>query len=108
MISNNEQLLAEVHAMKTIDQVLPVQLPPPLLPNLSLQVKKKKESTRKRALTGAEISERQQVVLTRAQKRAQIAQESQRSLSPPKRRTRAQKAAAMLAEQQELEAIEDM
>ncbi|KAI9762600.1 MAG: hypothetical protein M1840_001193 [Geoglossum simile] len=108
MVSNNEQLLAEAHAMRAIDQALPVQLPPPLPPNLSLQVKKKKGSTRKRALTGAEISERQQVALTWAQKRARVAQESQQPPSPPKRRTQAQRAAAMLAEQRELEAMEDI
>ncbi|KAI9767863.1 MAG: hypothetical protein M1840_005356 [Geoglossum simile] len=108
MVSNNEQLLAEAHTMKAIDQALPAQLPPPLPPNLSLQVRKKKGSTKKRALTGAEISERQQGALTRAQKRARVIQENQRPPSPPKRRTRAQRAAAILAEQQELEAMEDM
>src|SRR5579862_2300515 len=77
MVSNNEQLLAKVHAMRAIGQALPIQLPSPLLPNLSLQVKKKKGSTRKHTLTGTEISEHQQVALTRAQKRARVAQESQ-------------------------------
>jgi hypothetical protein len=43
---------------------LPAQLLPSLPLNLSLQITKKKGSTKKRALTDAEISECQQVVLT--------------------------------------------
>ena len=57
MVSNNKQLLVEAHAMKVIDQTLPIQLPLPLLSNLSLQVKKKKGSIRKCTLTGTEILE---------------------------------------------------
>ena len=109
----NKQLLAEAHAMKARDQGLPTELPSLLPPNLSLQAKKKKGSTRKRALTGAEASERQQKAMTRAQKRARVAQEAQRAkeaqgvpVTPPRRQTRAQKAATMLAEQLEMDAAE--
>ena len=59
MVDNNNQILAEVHALKARDQQLPAELPPPLPPNLSLQAKKQKGNTRKRALTGAEVSEHQ-------------------------------------------------
>src|SRR4051794_7637454 len=54
MVKSNNQLLAEVQALKAQNQQVPPELPPPLPPNLSLQMKKQKGSTRKRALTGAE------------------------------------------------------
>jgi hypothetical protein len=41
-----------------------------------LQAKKKKENTNRRALTGAEVSEHQEKVRTRAQTRAQVAQKA--------------------------------
>ncbi|KAI9767044.1 MAG: hypothetical protein M1840_006003 [Geoglossum simile] len=68
-----------------------------------------------KALTGAEASEHQQKVLTRAQKKARVAQEAQNAKKgqlPPapasKQQTHAQKAAATLAEQQENDEAEDM
>jgi hypothetical protein len=76
---------------------------------------KKRRSTRKRALTSAEASERRQKAMTRAQKRAQVAQEAQsakethrKSVTLPRRQTRAQKAAALLAEQLEVGGAELM
>jgi hypothetical protein len=77
MVSNNGQLLAEACTSQARGQGLLAELPPPLPPSLNLQKKKKKGSTRKRALTGAEASECQQKALTRAQKRAKAAQEAQ-------------------------------
>jgi hypothetical protein len=47
MMSNNEQLLAEAHALKARDQGLLAELPSPLPSNLSLQAKKKNRNTRK-------------------------------------------------------------
>jgi hypothetical protein len=71
--------------------------------------------TRKRSLTDAEASERQQKAFTGTQKKARVVQEAQNTkkgqLLPapsPKWQTRAQKAAAMLAEQQEIDEAEDM
>ncbi|KAI9853734.1 MAG: hypothetical protein M1813_001824 [Trichoglossum hirsutum] len=108
MVDNNEQLLAEAYALKARDREIPAKLPPPLPPNLSLQLKKKR-STRKRALTGAEASERRQKAMTRAQKRAQVAQKTHREpVTLPRRQTRAQKAAALLAEQLEVDDAELM
>ncbi|KAI9766389.1 MAG: hypothetical protein M1839_004909, partial [Geoglossum umbratile] len=73
----------------------------------------KNGSTGKRALTGAEASERQQTALTSARKRARVAQEARKAresqgapITPPRIQTRAQKAAAMLAEQLEMDAAE--
>ncbi|KAI9858475.1 MAG: hypothetical protein M1813_006417 [Trichoglossum hirsutum] len=109
MVDNNEQLLAKAHALKARNRQIPAKLPSPLPPNLSLQLKKK-GSTRKRALTGAEASERRQKAMTRAQKRAQVAQEAQSAkethrepITLPRRQTRAQKAAALLTEQLEVD-----
>ncbi|KAI9766407.1 MAG: hypothetical protein M1840_006513 [Geoglossum simile] len=113
MVDNNEQLLAEAHALRVRDQEIPTNLPS-RMPG-DLQLKKKKGSTRKRALTGAEASGRQQSALTRAQKRARLAQEAQDAKkgqpappSLPKLRTHAQKAAAILAKQQEIGEAEDV
>ncbi|KAI9761359.1 MAG: hypothetical protein M1840_001955 [Geoglossum simile] len=107
--------MTKAHALKVRDREIPTNLPSRLSPNLSLQLKKKKGSTRKRALTGAEAFDHQQSVLTRTQKRARLAQEAQNAKkgqpappSLPKLRTRAQKAAAMLAEQQEIGEAEDV
>jgi hypothetical protein len=50
--------------MKAIYQDIPAELPPPLPSNLSLQAKKQKGSTRKGALTGAEVSDCQQKAMT--------------------------------------------
>ncbi|KAI9766566.1 MAG: hypothetical protein M1839_004876 [Geoglossum umbratile] len=77
LLEQQSQLLPEQSERLMRDQEIPPELPPPLPSNLSLQMKKKKGSTRKRALTGAEASERQQKALTRAQKRARVAQEAQ-------------------------------
>jgi hypothetical protein len=56
MVDNNKQLLAEAHMLRVSNREIPPELPPPLPSNLSLQMKKKKGSTRKRALTvGAAI-----------------------------------------------------
>ncbi|KAI9778282.1 MAG: hypothetical protein M1839_008307 [Geoglossum umbratile] len=78
-------------------------------------LKKKNGSNRKQALTGAEASERQQKALTRAQKKPRVMQEAQNvkngqllPASTPKRQACAQKVAAMLAEQQEIDEAEDM
>jgi hypothetical protein len=109
MVDNNKQLLAEAYALKARDREIPAKLLPPLPSNLSLQLKKKKGSTRKRALTGAEASERRQKAMTRAQKRAQVAQKTHREpVTLPRRQTRAQKAAALLAEQLEVDDAELM
>jgi hypothetical protein len=77
MVNNNNQILAEVHALKDRDEQIPVELPPFLLSNLSLQLKKQKGNTRKRVLTSAEVSERQQKAITRAQTRAKMICEAQ-------------------------------
>ncbi|KAI9763714.1 MAG: hypothetical protein M1839_006319 [Geoglossum umbratile] len=63
---------------------------------LLAEMKKQKGSTRKRALTGAEASDRQQKAMTRAQTRAKAAQIA---TAPRKMQTRNQKAAALLADQ---------
>ena len=57
MVDNNTQILTEAHALRAGNQQLPAELPPSLPPNLSLQAKKQKGNTRKRALTDAEVSE---------------------------------------------------
>ncbi|KAI9768539.1 MAG: hypothetical protein M1839_004006, partial [Geoglossum umbratile] len=96
MVASNNQILTEVQALQAGDQQVPSELPPPLLPNLSLQARKQKGSTRKRALTGAEVSERQQKAMTRAQTRAQALQKGKvvqggGSVTAVSRRTRSQK-----------------
>jgi hypothetical protein len=100
MVNNNNQILAEVHALKDRDEQIPAELPPPLPSNLSLQLKKQKGNTRKRALTGAEVSERQQKAMTRAQTRAKVireAQHAQKETAVMSRRcTRSQKAIDIL------------
>ncbi|KAI9760044.1 MAG: hypothetical protein M1840_002745 [Geoglossum simile] len=103
MVNNNNQILAEIHALKARDEEIPSELPPPLPSNLSLQARKQKGSTRKRALTGAEASERQQKAMTRAQTRARAAREVQSTQEGVavtfKRRTRSQKDADLLEDQ---------
>ncbi|KAI9775387.1 MAG: hypothetical protein M1839_001242 [Geoglossum umbratile] len=113
--SNNAQLSAGDHTLRMRNLGLPAELSPPLPTNLTLQVKKKNGSTRKQALTGVEASECWQKALTRAQKMAIVVQEAQNvkkgQLLPapaPKQQTRIQKAAAMLAEQQEIDEAEDI
>ncbi|KAI9763423.1 MAG: hypothetical protein M1839_006450 [Geoglossum umbratile] len=96
MVKSNNQLLAEVQALKAQNQQAPPELPPPLPPNLSLQMKKQKRSTRKRALTGAEASDRQQKAMTRAQTRAKAVQIA---TALRKMQTRNQKVVALLADQ---------
>ena len=112
MVDNNNQILAEVHALKARDQQLPAELPPPLPPNLSLQAKKQKGNTRKRALTGAEVSEHQQKAMTRAQTRAMAVKESKKTKCRvaviPKRQTRSQKAAGLLQDQLQRDTTEQM
>jgi hypothetical protein len=66
LVDHNRQLVSEAHAMRAIDQDIPVELPLLLPPNLSLQAKKQKRSTRKQALTGAEVSECWQKAITKA------------------------------------------
>ena len=76
-------------------------------------IRKQKGSTRKRALTGAEASERQQKALTRAQTRAravQVAQDSQEKkvVTSSRRKTRSQKAAELIEDQLQRDAAEHM
>ena len=96
MVASNNQILTEVQALQVRDQQVPPELPPPLLPSLSLQARKQKGSTRKRALTGAEVSERQQKAMTRAQTRAQAMQKEKMAqketpVTAVSRRTRSQR-----------------
>ncbi|KAI9762576.1 MAG: hypothetical protein M1840_001202 [Geoglossum simile] len=103
MVNNNNQILAEIHVLKARDEEIPSELPPPLPSNLSLQARKQKGSTRKRALTGAEASEHQQKAMTRAQTRARAAREVQSTQEGVavtfKRHTRSQKDADLLEDQ---------
>ncbi|KAI9771596.1 MAG: hypothetical protein M1840_001811 [Geoglossum simile] len=64
--------------------------------------KKQKGSTRKRALTGAEVSERQQKAMTRAQTRAKavLKGKARAGKEMPRRQTRSQKVAELLRDQQ--------
>ena len=96
MVASNNHILTEVQALQVRDQQAPPELPPPLPPNLSLQARKQKGSTRKRALTGAEVSERQQKAMTRAQTRAQAMQkeemaQKEKPAAAVSRRTRSQR-----------------
>ena len=96
MVASNNQILTEVQALQVRDQQVPPELPPPLPPNLSLQGRKQKGSTRKRALTGAEVSERQQKAMSRAQTRAQAMQkegmaQKEKPVTAASRRTRSQR-----------------
>ncbi|KAI9856973.1 MAG: hypothetical protein M1813_008689 [Trichoglossum hirsutum] len=96
MVASNNQILTEVQALQVRDQQVPPELPSPLPPNLSLQARKQKGSTRKRALTGAEASERQQKAMTRAQTRAQAVQKEKaaqkdKPVIAVSRRTRSQR-----------------
>ena len=104
VVDSNNQILAEVHALKTRNQQSPPMLPPPLPPTLSLQARKQKGSTRKRALTGAEASERAQKAMTRAQTRAKVVQaaesaQKKRTVTASKRQTRSQRVAELLENQ---------
>ena len=107
LVDHNRQLVSEAHAMRAIDQDIPAKLPPFLPSNLSLQAKKQKGSTRKRAITSAEVSKHQQKAMTRAQIRAkivqgvaQIARAGERGKeAAPKMQTHSQKAAALLQDQ---------
>ena len=93
--------------MRVLDQDVPAELPPPLPSNLSLQAKKQKGSTRKQALTGAEVSEHQQKAMTRARARVKAIQGAQitgmegrkSKETASKMQTRSQKAAALLRDQ---------
>ena len=58
MISNNNQLLAEIDSLHERKQQMPLRMPISVSENPNLQQKKKKGSTRKRAFTGAKASER--------------------------------------------------
>jgi hypothetical protein len=103
VVDHNKQLVAQAHAMRVMDQDVPAELPSALPSNLSLQAKKQKGNTRKRALTGAEVSERQQKAMTRAQTRAKAIQEARAKRGKeraPKMQTRSQKMAALLQDQQ--------
>ena len=99
VVSNNTQIMAEMDALKEAERQMSAEMPAPIPTRKNLQEQKKKGSTRKRALTGAEAAERQERVIqarNRAQKRAEIAQEAAKS----QRRTRRQ-AAAEIAEGRE-------
>jgi hypothetical protein len=72
-----------------------------------LHAKKQKGSTKKGASTGAEASENQQKAVTRAQKRAEEAKNSQHT-TVPKRRTRSQKTAELLHDQLQMDAATHM
>ena len=113
LIDHNRQLVSEAHTIRAMDQDIPAELPPPLPSNLSLQAKKQKKSTRKQALTGAEVSERQQKAMTRAQARAKAVQGVQAAgvgavvgagrkgkEAAPRMQTRSQRAVALLQDQQ--------
>jgi hypothetical protein len=108
VVDHNKQLVAEAHAIRAMDQDVPAELPPSLSSNLSLQMKKQKGSTRKRALTGAEVSECRQKAMTRAQTKARVVQEAQVTRAEnredrktsSKMQTRSQKVAALLRDQQ--------
>jgi hypothetical protein len=92
VVSNNTQVMAEMDALKEAERQMPAEMPAPIPTRKNLQKQKKKGSTRKRALTGAEAAERQERVIqtrNRTQKRAEIAQEAAKS----QRRTRRQAAA---------------
>jgi hypothetical protein len=66
IVASNNQILNEVQVLQEENRELPLELPLPLPPNLSLKAWKQKGSTRKWALTGAEASEHQQKAMTRA------------------------------------------
>jgi hypothetical protein len=97
MVASNNQILTEVQVLQVRDQQVPSELPPPLLPNLSLQARKQKGSIRKRALTGAEVSKRRQKAMTRAQTRVQAMQkekmtQKEKLVTAVLRRTRSKRA----------------
>ena len=92
IVAGNNQLLAEVHTLEEREHQIPSELPLSLPPNLSLQAKKAKGNTRKRALTGVEVSEHQDRMMTRVQARARVAEAAVSSY----RRTCRQNATAIL------------
>jgi hypothetical protein len=68
LVDHNRQLVSEAHAIRGDGPRYSYRVFPTFIPaNLSLQApKKRKESTRKRAFTGAEVSEQQKAKMTRA------------------------------------------
>ncbi|KAI9865077.1 MAG: hypothetical protein M1813_002395 [Trichoglossum hirsutum] len=95
VVSNNDRVLAEIDTLTAQDRQLPLEMPLLIPPNPNLQQHKKKGSTRKRALTGAEAAERQERVIqarTRSQAQAQAAKRAVES----RRQTRGQAAKGIM------------
>jgi hypothetical protein len=77
MVAHNTEVMVEINSLEERNHQIPGVLPEPRPPRTNLQYKKSKESTRKRALTGAEAVEQQERVCharTRLQVQAQIAE----------------------------------
>jgi hypothetical protein len=58
IMASNDQIMNEVQTLQDENHQLPPELPPAMSPNSNLKAQKQKGSTRKLALTGAEVSER--------------------------------------------------
>ncbi|KAI9856986.1 MAG: hypothetical protein M1813_008702 [Trichoglossum hirsutum] len=101
IVANNAQVLADLDALEEQDRQLPVEAPIPIPRNTRLQQRKLKGSTKKRALTGAEASERQENTImarTRFQTRARARMEAVGKAAVKSRQTRRRNAIGIVEE----------